>query len=220
MRPARILGIAAAAHNLCTPLAQHQCAPLLLSLLPLYAAPRYKPEVAQQQLFNFSPSQPFKRGTGWLAWGLIGVAAAPVVVGSTALLLSAVGYDNAVAGGRGTVDGVAGMVTLDLPTYVRLVSVTGEQGRVAAQQRVTGSEFAAWLGNVAALLASPGANLAARQGCSISVAGAAKRHQVQSLNPIHRRQQCTVPAILAHATVTCVVPAHSMQSAPNQPAHN
>jgi hypothetical protein len=42
-----------------------------------------------------------------------------------ALLLSAVGYDQAVAGGRGTVDGVAGMVTLDLPTYVRLVSVTG-----------------------------------------------------------------------------------------------
>jgi len=49
------------------------------------------------------------------------------VVGSTALLLSAVGYDSVVAGGRGTVDGVAGMVTLDLPTYVRLVSVTGEQ---------------------------------------------------------------------------------------------
>lgn len=49
------------------------------------------------------------------------------MVGSTALLLSAVGYDSVVAGGRGTVDGVAGMVTLDLPTYVRLVSVTGEQ---------------------------------------------------------------------------------------------
>lgn len=86
---------------------------------------RYKPEVAQQQLFNLNPGQPFKRGTGWLAWGLIGVTAAPIVVGSMALLLSAVGYDQAVAGGRGTVDGVAGMVTLDLPTYVRLVSVTG-----------------------------------------------------------------------------------------------
>jgi ABC-type uncharacterized transport system YnjBCD permease subunit len=82
--------------------------------------------VAQQQLFNFNPGQPFKQGTGWLAWGLIGVAAAPFVVGSTALLLSAVGYDSVVAGGRGTVDGVAGMVTLDLPTYARLVSVTGE----------------------------------------------------------------------------------------------
>jgi hypothetical protein len=100
---------------------------------------RYKPEVSQQQLFNFSPTKPFQRGTGWLAWGLMGVAAAPVVVGSTALLLSAVGYDAVVAGGRGTVDGVAGMVTLDLPTYVRLVSVTGE---IMSGRLVTGSSAA------------------------------------------------------------------------------
>jgi hypothetical protein len=54
-----------------------------------------------------------------------------------ALLLSAVGYDQAVAGGRGTVDGVAGMVTLDLPTYVRLVSVTGA-GHEAARGWLVG----------------------------------------------------------------------------------
>jgi hypothetical protein len=81
--------------------------------------------VSEQQLFSFSLAQPFKRGTGWLAWGLIGAAAAPLVVGAAALGLSAVGYDAATQGGRGTVDGVAGMIAIDLPTYARLVSVTG-----------------------------------------------------------------------------------------------
>jgi hypothetical protein len=53
------------------------------------------------------------------------VAAAPIVVGSMALLLSAVGYESATAGGHGTVDGVAGMISMDTPTYVRLLMVTG-----------------------------------------------------------------------------------------------
>jgi membrane protease YdiL (CAAX protease family) len=74
--------------------------------------------------FNYSPARPFARGKGWLAWGLMGAAAAPAVVGAAALLLSAVGYESAVAGGRGTVDGVAGMLTVDAPTYVRLLVVT------------------------------------------------------------------------------------------------
>jgi hypothetical protein len=85
---------------------------------------RYKP-TKQQQLFNFSLSKPFETGSGWLAWGLLGVAAAPIVVGSMALLLSAVGYESATAGGHGTVDGVAGMISMDTPTYVRLLMVTG-----------------------------------------------------------------------------------------------
>lgn len=88
---------------------------------------RYGPKIEQQQLFNFGLSKPFETGKGWLAWGLIGVAAAPVVVGTTALLLTAIGYEAAVAGGRGTVDGVAGMISMDTPTYTRLLLVTGEQ---------------------------------------------------------------------------------------------
>jgi hypothetical protein len=88
------------------------------------AVARYKP-TKQQQLFNFSLSKPFETGSGWLAWGLLGVAAAPIVVGSMALLLTAVGYESATAGGHGTVDGVAGMISMDTPTYVRLLMVTG-----------------------------------------------------------------------------------------------
>ena len=86
---------------------------------------RFPTEVKQQQLFNFSLSEPFKRGQGWLAWGLIGVAAAPLVVGATAAAVTAVGYEQATSNTHGTVDGVAGMLSLDWPTYVRLVSVTG-----------------------------------------------------------------------------------------------
>eukprot|EP00882_Tetradesmus_deserticola_P018496 GHRQ01019866.1.p1 GENE.GHRQ01019866.1~~GHRQ01019866.1.p1 ORF type:complete len:147 (+),score=37.39 GHRQ01019866.1:932-1372(+) len=42
-----------------------------------------------------------------------------------ALLLSAVGYESATAGGHGTVDGVAAMISMDTPTYARLLVVTG-----------------------------------------------------------------------------------------------
>eukprot|EP00878_Enallax_costatus_P046627 GHUV01056866.1.p1 GENE.GHUV01056866.1~~GHUV01056866.1.p1 ORF type:complete len:189 (+),score=11.30 GHUV01056866.1:770-1336(+) len=88
-------------------------------------AARFPTEVKQQQLFNFSLSQPFKRGQGWLAWAMIGVAAAPLVVGATAAAVTAVGYEQATSNTHGTVDGVAGMLSLDWPTYVRLLSVTG-----------------------------------------------------------------------------------------------
>lgn len=50
---------------------------------------------------------------------------APLVVGAAAYVLNAIGYESAVAGGRGTVDGVAGMLTLDAATYLRLIGVTG-----------------------------------------------------------------------------------------------
>ncbi|KIZ06244.1 hypothetical protein MNEG_1721 [Monoraphidium neglectum] len=96
------------------------------ALLLLFVTSRHpKSELEEQRLFNFSPAAPFARGRGWLAWALFGVGMAPLVVGATAFLLTAVGYESAVSGGRGTVDGVAGMLTVDLPTYARLVAVTG-----------------------------------------------------------------------------------------------
>jgi len=82
---------------------------------------------SNNQLFNYSPTAPFARGRGWLAWALFGVGMAPLVVGAAAFILSAVGYESAVAGGRGTADGVAAMLTVDVPTYLRLVLVTGER---------------------------------------------------------------------------------------------
>lgn len=80
----------------------------------------------ERKLFKFNPAAPFERGTGWLAWALIGLALAPLVVGATVSLVSLVGYEQAVGEGRGTVDGVAGMISMDLGTYLRLLAVTGE----------------------------------------------------------------------------------------------
>ena len=37
--------------------------------------------------------EPFAKPRGWLAWGLLGVVLSPFVVGSTAALFSAAGYD-------------------------------------------------------------------------------------------------------------------------------
>jgi len=99
---------------------------------------RYPPgDLQQRQLFNYGISNPFKRGSGWLAWGLIGVAAAPLVVGAAAVALTAVGYESVVAGGRGTVDGVAGMISMDGPTYVRLLAVTGERNSSGRHRAAT-----------------------------------------------------------------------------------
>lgn len=91
----------------------------------LYYPHSFPAELKQQQLFNFSLSDPFKRGQGWLAWALIGISAAPLIVGATALAVTAVGYEQATSNSHGTADGVAGMLSLDWPTYIKLVSVTG-----------------------------------------------------------------------------------------------
>jgi len=56
------------------------------------------------------PAPPFQAPRGWLAWGLLGAVAAPVVVGSTAALLSFLHYDQIFAASKGTADAVAGMV--------------------------------------------------------------------------------------------------------------
>jgi hypothetical protein len=97
--------------------------------LPLLPCPhRHREVLSKRQLFDFSLSGPFKKGTGWAAWALFGLGVAPLVVGATVLALTGLGYDQLVANGRGTVDGVAGMITMDGPTYVRLLLVTGERG--------------------------------------------------------------------------------------------
>ncbi len=35
---------------------------------------------------------PFRKGDGWLVWGVLGVIAAPVVVAATAYAITALGY--------------------------------------------------------------------------------------------------------------------------------
>lgn len=86
-----------------------------------------------------APPPALKPPRGWLGWGLVGALAAPLVVGSTAALLSLVHYDEYFAAGKGTADAVAGMVETGgggdggasssasataLITYVRLFAVT------------------------------------------------------------------------------------------------
>lgn len=116
-----------------------------------------KESLRDEQLFNYSPSAPFARGRGWLAWGLFGVGMAPLVVGAAAFALSAVGYESVVSGGRGTVDGVAGMLTLDLPTYLRLIMVTGVLAPLLEETLFRGfllTSFTSFMPTPAAIFAS------------------------------------------------------------------
>jgi len=74
------------------------------------------------ELLNLSLDAPFQKPRGWLAWALFGLSLAPFAVLTAALLSSATHWDD--VGGRGTVDAVAGIVQLDLPTYASLFTVT------------------------------------------------------------------------------------------------
>jgi len=82
------------------------------------------PEDPADQLFNFSLQNPFKAPYGWAAWALGGIALSPLVVGVTANIMASSGWDASV-GGKGTVDGVAAMLSVSLPTYGALIAVTG-----------------------------------------------------------------------------------------------
>lgn len=82
------------------------------------------PDKVSETFFDYSPSGPFKSPNGWAAWAILGVVLAPLVVGTTAGLLSLVDYEQTV-GGRGTVDGVVQMISLDTMSYINLIAVTG-----------------------------------------------------------------------------------------------
>ncbi|GAX76887.1 hypothetical protein CEUSTIGMA_g4333.t1 [Chlamydomonas eustigma] len=78
----------------------------------------------RDDLFNYSLTEPFTKPRGWATWAIIGTCLSPLVVGTVAGLLSLTEYEN-VVGGRGTADGVAGMISMDLTSYLSLLSVTG-----------------------------------------------------------------------------------------------
>jgi len=73
-------------------------------------------------LLAASLRDPLSKPRGWLLWAVLGLLMAPVAVGASAAA-AAVSHWDAV-GGKGTVDAVAGIVNLDLPNYVSLLSVT------------------------------------------------------------------------------------------------
>ena len=62
-------------------------------------------------------------------WGLLGVALSPLVVYASAALSEGVGYYGGGgvgggAGGRGTVDAVSSLITMDFSTYASLMATT------------------------------------------------------------------------------------------------
>eukprot|EP00884_Botryococcus_braunii_P019052 jgi/Botrbrau1/5830/Bobra.0366s0012.2 len=73
-------------------------------------------------LFVASLREPLTPSRGWLVWGLLGVLLSPLDVGAAAFTAQAFGFDD--VGGRGTAEGVATIISLDLPTYVSLFLVT------------------------------------------------------------------------------------------------
>lgn len=71
---------------------------------------------------QISFSDPFAKPHGWAVWAGLGVLVAPLTVVSVASALNAVGY--APAGGKGTVDAVAGIIEMDDVTYLSLFGTT------------------------------------------------------------------------------------------------
>lgn len=91
---------------------------------PPFPALRVETRLALARRFDLQ--KPFAKDSGWLAWALLGMLAAPAVLGAVTALISLLQYDALPAAqDRGTVDGVAGMITMDWPTYLSLLAVTG-----------------------------------------------------------------------------------------------
>lgn len=70
-----------------------------------------------------SLEHPFRKPDGWLLWAIVGVACAPCAIAISAALADVLPTD----GGRGTVDGVAQMMspTMDDAVFTNLLIVTG-----------------------------------------------------------------------------------------------
>ncbi|KAK9804444.1 hypothetical protein WJX73_001898 [Symbiochloris irregularis] len=85
-----------------------------------YAASR--PGDEDDDILKLDLSKPLNAPTGWLFWGLLGIAASPVVVGATAAVCEALSPQG--LGGRGTADDVARILSVDVPSFVSLFTVT------------------------------------------------------------------------------------------------
>ncbi|KAL4420180.1 hypothetical protein ABPG77_008316 [Micractinium sp. CCAP 211/92] len=79
-------------------------------------------EPLPNELFKYDLREPFKKPRGWLMWGLLGIALSPLVVYCSALLSETVGASD--ASGRGTVDAVSSIITMDFSTYASLMATT------------------------------------------------------------------------------------------------
>lgn len=79
-------------------------------------------EPLPKELFNYDFKNPFNKPRGWLVWGLLGVILSPLVVYLSAVAVDSLGQSD--AGGRGTVDAVSSIITMDFSTYASLFATT------------------------------------------------------------------------------------------------
>lgn len=69
----------------------------------------------------------FKKPTGWAVWAGLGVTLAPLVVFVSSVIFDEVlGYDG--VSGRGTVDTVSQIISMDGSTFASLFATTGGRG--------------------------------------------------------------------------------------------
>ena len=85
---------------------------------------RYGSTIDGKELFVYRVDRPFRPPDGWLSWALLGCCTAPLIAGTTSLIVEALGY-NGLAAGKGTVDGVVPLISLSGPTYLNLLTTTG-----------------------------------------------------------------------------------------------
>ena len=100
------------------------------------------------------PARPLARPDGWLLWALLGVLCAPVAIGTAAAACAAAGY---TGGGRGTAEGVAGLLELDPATFASLFVVTAVLAPVLEETVFRGfllPTLTKWLPTPAAVLLS------------------------------------------------------------------
>lgn len=81
-------------------------------------------------LFRLSLSHPFRKGDGWLVWALLGIFTAPAIIAIVATGLTAISYEEATSGGKGTVDAVSQLISLNTPTYISLMTATAIQAPI------------------------------------------------------------------------------------------
>jgi uncharacterized protein len=77
-----------------------------------------------EDYLKISPSEPFRFPDGWASWAVLGVLTAPFAIVLSATVFSLLPQD--LSSGRGTIDGVAGLVeTVDPLIFVNLLFMSG-----------------------------------------------------------------------------------------------
>jgi uncharacterized protein len=92
-------------------------------LLIRYISTRKKEQPPDDYL-KIAPSEPFRFPDGWASWAVLGLLTAPFAIVLSATVFSLLPQD--LSTGRGTIDGVAGLVeTVDPVIFVNLLFMSG-----------------------------------------------------------------------------------------------